>query len=119
MEHTLPHIHKSLAESTATQVFPLLHHKGSLVAAPGEIILTQSSSSWTQQSSSQSTKSANVDSSMITMQDSPCKEVYMTRTGSKQGMPNKCAAVVSVPPGSNSPYFQNIRRGISANMPDK
>ena len=56
---------------------------------------------------------------MMTIQESPCKEVYMTRTGSKQGMPNKCAAIVSVPAGSNSPYFQNIRRGISANMPDK
>ena len=110
----MPYVHKSLAESTATQAFPLLHHKGSLVAAPGEIILTQGHDSWSSLSSV-----ANTEPHMMTLQESPCKQVYMTRTGSKQGMPNKCAAVVSVPAGGNSPYFQNIRRGISANMPDK
>lgn len=101
----LPVLHKSEAESTAVQVFPLLHHPGSLVCSEGEVILTQGTP-WILNGTSKDTP--------FTL--SPCQTVYMTRTGSKAGMPNKCAAIVSVQQDSSSPYFQTIRRGISAGI---
>ena len=105
---TLPTLHKSMGESTAVQVFPLLHHPGSLVCTPGEIVITQGEP-W----------KLNGDSANTPFSLSPCRSVFMTRTGSKEGMPNKCAAVVSIPASQASPYFQTIRRGISAKLEDK
>ena len=104
-ELKLPVLHKSEGASTAMQIFPLLHHPGSLVCTPAEVILTHGSP-WVLNGTSADTPFAL----------SPCKSVYMTRTGSRASTPNKCAAIVSVPEGSTSPYFQTIRRGVSAGI---
>eukprot|EP00605_Chrysophyceae_sp_TOSAG23-4_P000548 GSChrysophyteH1.ASY1.ANO1.618.1 assembled CDS len=49
-----------------------------------------------------------------------CKEVYLTRSGSRGNMPNKCVAVTMLSPGKpvqhHSPYYHSHRIGYQAKM---
>jgi hypothetical protein len=49
-----------------------------------------------------------------TILDSPCQEVYLTRTGSRANQPNKCVAVAVIPEGGESMVQQSHRRGYTA-----
>lgn len=81
--------------SVPTDIFSFLHHP----ASPAKIafFLTRFSK-W---------KSNKV-------QDSPCQEIYLTRTGSRASQPNKCVSVVVVPNGFNSINQQSHRVGYTA-----
>lgn len=48
------------------------------------------------------------------MLQSPCAEVYLTRTGSRSNQPNKCVAVAIVPEGGESIVQQSHRVGYTA-----
>jgi len=48
-----------------------------------------------------------------------CDEVFLTRTGSRISMSNKCLAVTYVPDGSHSPYRHSHRAGFQAEMVDR
>jgi len=48
-----------------------------------------------------------------------CNEVYLTRTGSRVSMSNKCLAVTYVSDGSHSPYRHSHRAGTQAAMVDR
>lgn len=45
---------------------------------------------------------------------SPCKEVFLTRTGSRANQPNKCVSVVVVPRGYEPMNQQSYRVGYTA-----
>ena len=52
-------------------------------------------------------------------QDAPldtCKNIYMTRTGSRVEMSNKCVAVIQVADSFLSPYMHSHRYGTSAKL---
>lgn len=53
------------------------------------------------------------------LHDSKCKEVYLTRTGSRANQPNKCVALVVVPPGYESINQQSHRYGYTAKNTDQ
>lgn len=46
--------------------------------------------------------------------ESPCQEIYLTRTGSRASQPNKCVAVAVVPDGYESIVQQSHRVGFTA-----
>ena len=48
-----------------------------------------------------------------------CSQVYLTRSGSRESMPNKCVAVVSVPAAHASVAFLSHRVGVQAKMVDR
>ncbi len=43
--------------------------------------------------------------------DSPCQEIYLTRTGARSNQPNKCVAITVVPDGYTAHNQQNHRVG--------
>ena len=43
--------------------------------------------------------------------ESPCEEIYLTRSGSRANQPNKCVAVAIVPEGYTSINQQSHRKG--------
>jgi hypothetical protein len=45
-----------------------------------------------------------------------CKELYLTRTGSRENQPNKCVAIARVPAGSESPVQHSHRVGYTARL---
>ena len=90
--------------SVISQVFQQLGHPGTDVKA--EIILSQ-----------QETLDIKGSLKLKNPIDN-CETLYLTRTGLKEGMPNKCAAIVRVPEGYSSPYIQSIRYGYSAKLND-
>ena len=49
-----------------------------------------------------------------TINESPCQEVYLTRTGSRASQPNKCVAVTVIPEGRESIVQQSHRVGFTA-----
>jgi len=49
-----------------------------------------------------------------TINESPCQEVYLTRTGSRASQPNKCVAVTVIPAGQESIVQQSHRAGFTA-----
>eukprot|EP01032_Pedospumella_encystans_P023021 gene23021-26075_t len=49
-----------------------------------------------------------------TINESPCQEVYLTRTGSRASQPNKCVAVTVIPEGGESMVQQSHRVGFTA-----
>jgi hypothetical protein len=46
--------------------------------------------------------------------ESPCQEIFLTRTGSRSNQPNKCVSVVKVPNGHESINQQSYRVGYTA-----
>ena len=51
-----------------------------------------------------------------------CSSIYLTRTGSRTSMSNKCVAVATVPGGKfmyNSPWYHSHRVGLSATLVDQ
>ena len=48
-----------------------------------------------------------------------CREVFLTRSGARESMPNKCVAVVHVPADHSSPTYLSHRYGIQAKMVDR
>lgn len=48
-----------------------------------------------------------------------CSEVYLTRSGSRAQMPNKCQSIAFVKPSQISPHYISHRYGIQANEKDK
>ena len=90
-----------LAKATApVDLFPHLHHAGS--PAKWSFYLSE-------------VKKWETDEIL----DAPCKEVYLTRTGSRAGQPNKCVAVTFIPEGYESTVQQSHRYGITAGTLDQ
>ena len=58
--------------------------------------------------------SPNRDWKSDTVLDSPCQEIYLTRTGSRASQPNKCVAVAVIPEGGESIVQQSHRVGFTA-----
>jgi hypothetical protein len=81
--------------SVPEDVFPYLHHPAS--PAKQSLFLTESRE-W--------------GSSQVL--ESPCQEIYLTRTGSRSNQPNKCVAVMKVPNGHESINQQSYRVGYTA-----
>lgn len=79
-------------------VFSYLHHPAS--PAKYNYFLARQAARW--------------DKTMLQVEDMPCRELYLTRTGSRASQPNKCVAVVPVPEGHASLVQQSIRRGYTA-----
>ena len=48
-----------------------------------------------------------------------CSSIYLTRSGSRESMPNKCVAVVNVPAHTASPSFHSHRYGMQAKHIDQ
>lgn len=83
------------AASVPDDIFSFLHHPAS--PAKSAYFLTHFSD-W---------KTSKV-------QDSPCQEIFLTRTGSRGNQPNKCVAVAVVPDGYQSINQQSHRVGYTA-----
>jgi hypothetical protein len=88
------HVVKGKA-STPDDVFSFLHHPSS----PSKFNFYLSQDSW------------RAPNHVAT---SPCKEVYLTRTGSRGNQPNKCVAVAIVPQGYEPMNQQSYRVGYTA-----
>lgn len=83
-------------------IFSYLHHPAS--PAKSSIFFTLPNE-WSQ-------KEAN-------LHGSECKEVYLTRSGSRGNQPNKCVALVVVPTGYESITQQSHRSGYTARNTDQ
>lgn len=81
-------------------IFSFLHHPASPAK---EMFFLTDQPSW---------KAPNVLSS-------PCREVYLTRTGSRANQPNKCVALVKVPAAHVSINQQSHRSGFTARNTDQ
>ena len=46
--------------------------------------------------------------------ESQCKEIYLTRSGSRPSQPNKCVAIAKVPDGMASAVHSSHRKGFTA-----
>lgn len=91
-----------LAKATApADLWPHLHHAGS--PAKWNFYLSSKEDNW------------NTNEIL----EAPCQEVYLTRTGSRQGQPNKCVAVAIVPNGYESVVQQSHRVGVTAGTLDQ
>lgn len=90
-----------LARGTVPEdVFPSLHHPGS--PAKWSFVMTQSMT-WPHEKQI----------------ETECKEVYLTRAGSRPSQPNKCTAVVKVPEGMASAVHSSHRIGYTARLTGK
>lgn len=65
------------------------------------------------------TKSETILSNIILSNDNPyssCNNIYLTRTGSGSGLPNKCVAIATVKQEDISPWVHSHRMGTSAKL---
>lgn len=81
--------------SIPDDIFPFLHHPGS--PSKWSFVMTQEMG-WPSRKPL----------------ESQCKEIYLTRSGSRPSQPNKCVAIVKVPDGMASVVHNSHRKGFTA-----
>ena len=101
VEHLVMNAHllKNIEESVVYDIFGALHHPSPINNLKAEIILSNNNGHY-----------SNI---------SDCSEIYLTRSGSRPNMPNKCVAVVTASPSDVSPVRISHRIGTQAGMTDR
>jgi len=122
LQQDLLYLHKNdvskLKEnSVLRQVFSQLHHPETPVKA--ELILKQATQQDFLPLVSQGLPQTKVIPLPPSQPFSQCSSIYLTRSGSRESMPNKCVAVVNVAAQAASSSFHSHRYGTQAKMVDQ
>lgn len=86
-------------KSAVYQLFDALHHPAPITSLKAEVILSSDS--------------------LVYSNLSSCEEVYLTRSGSRSSMPNKCIAVVTAAARDVSPVRISHRIGTQAGLTNR
>lgn len=112
-------VSKIKENSVLKSVFSQLHHPETPVKA--EMILSQALAADFEKFVVPATDE-HVQSKVIPLpKEQPfarCSSLYLTRSGSRESMPNKCVAVARVPAEQASPTYHSHRYGTQAKMTD-
>jgi hypothetical protein len=93
------HMLRQPDDSVLYNIFGALHHPSPITNLKSEVILSNNKGKYSNHSD--------------------CLEMYLTRSGSRSNMPNKCVAVVTAGAGDVSPVRISHRIGTQAGMTDR
>lgn len=92
-------LNENNGKSAVDEIFNALHHPGPIKGLNTEIIVSSNSLHYSNLSS--------------------CSEIYLTRSGSRSSMPNKCVAVVTATASDVSPVKISHRIGVQAGLTNR